>query len=431
MIQGLTRIKLKSPWLDYPYEGYEILKENLDTEVAIIGGGITGVSAAYHLSKLGIPFVLLEKDKISHGSSGRSAGGLVPGTELDFYQALETYGKQKAVGIWKFTKNAIKDIERTVKLEKIDCGFEHCDAFYFSKKPKQDKILFREHAATNKYGFETEILDRRKLENRFVTLNWQSLALRYRNEAYINPAKLVYGLARKVDGNAVFERSPVISMKKDGSMFFIKTPSGTVRSRKLIVATESYTKELPFSVKDKPIKVKITAIATEKLDEKFLKESGLKKSMFWDTRVLYNFVRVTSDNRIILTGRDTIVDNKLSRQSFNTLYSELCEFFPLLKGKRIDYMWYGYMGVSPRVLPFIGKDTSDPDLMYSLGYGGHGIPFGFSSGRILSEICAGKEEKEIKEIESILRPVKSNIYMTAIKSALIKMAVRFHSLTDS
>lgn len=420
----------KSFWLDYHYKPRKALEENIETDVIIIGGGITGASAAYHLSKSDMDFVLLEKNVIGAGSTGKSAGSFVPGIESDFFEAVGKFGARKAVFLWKSMINVIHDVKREIRNSRIDCDFSEASAFYVARDQGGFKALEKEYKETNKYGLQTILLSKEELKE-YLNVNSKFRgALKYECDAEVNPPRLARGLVSKIKSGRIFENTEAKKIEHRNGMFSIDTGRGLVRSRKLVLATEAFTNSLGI-IRNRINSIKVCAAVTERIAKDLLEEIKFSnRNLMWDTGALYNFIRMTKDNRILVTDRNVTpsFNDKVSGGDIENLRKQLIDFFPQLKDIKMEYGWAGNIGFTSHRLPMIGQDNHNKNLLYSLGYGGHGMTLGFLGGKMLSEICRGTPSDATKDLLAIFKPKDKSLLAAITESHLVRLYVNWLKL---
>ncbi len=416
----------KSFWLKEKYKPRENLKENIETDVIIIGGGITGVSTAYHLSKTDTDFVLLEKNVIGCESTGKSAGVFSAGNEADFIDTIQKLGEKRAKVLWDATVKAVHDMKSEVKSNNIDCDFYDASGFYVAKKESHIKMLKREYELTNKHGFKTSFLTRLELKELINLGDKIHAAVKYDHESLANPVKLVRGLASSIKSQKgrIYEDTEAksIGIKSDGT-FVVSTSGGTVTGKRLILATETLTSTLGF-LKDIVHPVNVHMVVTERLDKALMDEIKMScDKVIWYTEVIYNLIRTTSDGRLLIDGGDVFVykgSDYTNQKIIGNLHKQLTEFFPQLKNVKVIYGWSGNLGFTAHRLPIIGPDPKNSNLIFSAGYGGHGLTLGYLGGKISSDICTNSLSDTSKELLEIFKPPRKASIVSAMGKRLIK-----------
>jgi gamma-glutamylputrescine oxidase len=434
---------IKRPfWLNNDYGSFGTLNGDMEADIAVIGGGITGVSAAFHLAEAGADFVLLEKDRIGSGATGHSMGGLVPGIEQeDIWQSVEKYGEDRTKTIWRVSGNAIDEIASLCSKKGIKCDFVRGPALDLVEDRKELGLLDYEHKAAGRCGVETEIIEEGRLRGEVAVGKSVVGALEYKNCAQLNPAAFVNGLAIAIKGHAerLFQGTEVNKIENDDGSFTITTGKGRLKANKLILATESYTPQLGI-LKKRMATVRINALATERLDPDLMEKLGFRDKLAWNLGRDYNFIRTTADNRVIIDGGDSLskAEGDMPQQKrIMEIHERLIELFPSLSGQGIEFEWSGRMAAPIRYvpglnegikaisriadirlnlplvgqigarmisMPFLGHVKNNPNMFYSAGYIGHGLPLGFLGGKVLSELSVGSPGDESIELLNAYDP---------------------------
>ncbi len=228
----------KSFWLNnFKKEKYESLKEDISTEVCIIGGGITGISTAYYLSKHGIEVTLLEKDYLASKTTGHTTGKISIGHGLFYKYLVDTYGMKYAEKYLKANSEAMKNIEKIVENEDISCDLEKRDSYIFSTLPEKYKDLEDEVRIYKALGIQASF--EKDIE---LPIQIQG-AIKIKNQYQFNSVKYIEGLCNSINNNGgvIYENSQVIDFKKKDKNFEVIVKSGEeehkVLAEKLVVAT--------------------------------------------------------------------------------------------------------------------------------------------------------------------------------------------------
>lgn len=228
----------KSFWIEnFKTEKYKKLENNINTEVAIIGGGITGISSAYYLSKKGLEVTLLEKDFISSKTTGHTTGKITSEHGLFYMYLLESKGVSFVEKYLKANNQAIKNIEEIINTENINCDFEKKDAYVFTTNPQKSKSIEDEVNICKKLGVEAQF--EKTIE---LPINIQG-AIKFKNQAQFNPIKYINGMCESIEknGGEIYENSQVIKYKKNNGKIELSVKSGEnifkVIADKVIVAT--------------------------------------------------------------------------------------------------------------------------------------------------------------------------------------------------
>ncbi len=375
------------------------LKGSVKTDVAIIGGGYTGLSTAYHLKAYdsAIDVVLLEAEICGYGASGRNGGfnmtlfGLTPSiTKMRF-------GVEKGKEARKFMEESVDYLREFILSNNVDCDYESSGYLLVATNEAQVKRLEHELEVAREMEFDgVEVWDRDKLSNEYRTdkflLGWFE-----KRCGILHPAKWARSLKNIAEsrGVKIFEYSPVIevSKRKESSYkFLIRTPEGSVQAKKLVFATNAYSVLFPELYKyQTPAFTRI--VMTEPLTDEQMESIGWKnRAGIEDSRDFIHYYRLTKDNRIVLGGRDVGVtygrdlERDRDEKNFEELKKYLLWVFPQLEGIKFTHQWGGPVSITLDMAPAIGFLGKDRDAVFAIGYIGHGVSATFNTGRTMAEI---------------------------------------------
>lgn len=345
-------------WKNPRYKIRPALKKDIECDYLIIGGGITGVSLAYFLSKNNIKnekIVLIEKNSIGGGATGKSAGILTIKAEIDLHQLIERYGNKKAVIYWKANQQTLNLIKKIIFEEKINCEFEQQNTILAGMFGGDSEYIIKEYKTEKIIDPKSKLLDKDLIKKEINTEIFKHALLSHDYGISVNPLKHVQSLSRVIEKYRarVYEKTPLISVNKN----IAKTPKAKIKFKKIILALD-YSLKVPVIEKNRS-----TVIVTEKLTKKQLKKTGLlKKKIIWDSEDEYNYLKVTKDNRILLGFGDKIIKkdrghNLPNKQHLNNMKSFLNRLFPYLQ-LNIEYSWSANYGVTKNKISLINiKDN--------------------------------------------------------------------------
>lgn len=377
---------------DYPRpENLPVADELPDSvDIAIIGGGYTGLSAARTLAKSSASVVVLERETIGWGASSRNGGITGCGLKAGSQKIFKRYGEKYCHIFWQASLEALELISELVNDEGIDCDFHQngdlCVAF------KQSHFEgFGADIEWNKrvLGHELHLIPPSELKNEIGSPAYYG-GLVDNHGAGLHPAKLVYGLAEVAAryGAQLCEHAPVTKLEKAGDGFIVHTPRGRLKARELIAATNGYTENLVPGLKSKVIPVGSYSIVTEPLSPELQKEISPKGRMFWDSKWFLNYFRVTPDGRVLWGGRNNLSTSLDLEESAHTLSSQMMRAFPQLKGVPVTHTWTGQLGITFDLMPHIGRVK---DVHYAFGFGGHGLHTALYLGREIAQLLTGEK----------------------------------------
>ena len=399
----MPRLRLAQPlWLDPPPRGIRLspLDRALNVDVAIIGGGITGVSAAWLFSAAGHRVALVEAERIARGSTAASTALLMQETDSDFVELVGRYGLRRARRIWQLSRLATRQLIRTLDELEIRCGLSERDSIYVATTD----------AAARRLRAEFE----QRRAARLPAGRWLDVAamfdatglpatagIRTSGNGQVDPYRACLGLARAARraGARLFEHSPVRRIDVGPQSVTIVTPRGLLRAAEVVVATGYAT---PFF---KPLArhfrlMNTYVLATRRLTASERRELGMDNVMLWDTSRPYHYGRWTADRRLLLGGADRPYVKGWRRarefqERVNMVGRHFERLWPALSDVGYEFAWEGLFATTPDGLPYIGSHPDYPRHQFALGYGGNGMTFGFLAAKLLLQQHGGRRTSDL------------------------------------
>jgi glycine/D-amino acid oxidase-like deaminating enzyme len=359
-------------------------------DVAIVGSGYTGLSAARTLAKSGASVAVLERETIGWGASSRNGGitgcGLKNGAPTIFKRYGENYGHI----FWQASLDALDLIKELINEEGIDCDFHQDGELCVAFKPSHFE------------GFDDEIKwNKRVLKHELHLIPPSELKSAIGSSAYyggllddhgagLHPAKLVFGLAEVAAkyGALLFEEAGIFNIKKQADGYLVQTIKGDLKTKEVIVATNGYTDKLVKGLKSRVLLVGSYSIVTEPLSLELQREISPKNYMLWDSKWFLNYFRLTPDGRLLWGGRNNLSTTLDVIESARILRSEMVRAFPQLENIPVAHTWTGQLGITFDMMPHIGRVNG---IHYSLGYGGHGLHTALLLGREVAQLVTGEK----------------------------------------
>ena len=386
----------KSYWMTTRnYSPGEPLQEDIDVDVAIVGGGFTGLSSAYHIKKAepNLRVALLENQIIGFGASGRNGGFNMTLFGLTLSITALRFGKQKAREAHHYMERAVDYLKKLISELKIDCDYEHPGFLRVATSEKYKKRILHEIKLAHELGLEgIEWLEKDQAREQvqssmYLGAWWEPRC------GILNPAKLAWGWADVIRpmGVEIFENSPVVEIARENSKVRLDTPNGSVRADKVVMATNAWSHFFK-QLKRKQIPVWTHIVMTEPLKEAHFQEIGWRNRQgIEDARNLVHYYRLTIDNRLVMGGRDvslsygTDMDKDLNPVTFDGLKKDVRELFPVLRDIKFTHEWGGPVSVPLDMAPAIGF-AGDKNVVYSLGAVGHGVSMTQLNGRTVADL---------------------------------------------
>lgn len=399
MSKPIKDVRTESPfWLmqNGITEVYHALDNDIKTDFAIIGGGISGALLALSLAEKGASAVVLDRGHIAMGSTSASTALLQYDIDRTLHELIDILGEKNAVRAYELSLEALNDLrEISVKL-KPSCHFESRRSIRFAKFKKDVSFLEKEYDARAHHGFDVELWDAKEVSAHFPFS--APAALSTTPSAIADPYLLTHGvLKRAVElGTRIFDKTEVTRFERNRSGVVLHTAQKhKVRAKKIVIACGyEAVNYVPFKIGTLN---STFAVISEPLEQK---ELWFENCSFWDTGDPYNYARTTTDNRIIFGGGDESFynparrDNLLAKKSAH-LATAFKKLFPDLPFK-VDYSWAGTFIETDDGLPYIGSIKQLPHTYFALGYGGNGITFSQLAAKILSDLLLGKKNSDEK-----------------------------------
>lgn len=359
-----------------------------EVDVAIIGGGITGLTAARQLARAGVAAAVLEARAIGDGASAVSGGMAIYGLKADAKPVMAQFGEQLGRELWNASNEAIDRIEQIVEEEDIRCAFSRPGSAELGFTARDNRVL-AEHArwTTHQLGFPIDYLPRERVRE-VVGSDRFSMALTDKVSAGLHPARYTFGLARAAAraGSTVAEHAEVTKVDRAGQGFAAHTPRGVVRAGRVLVTTNGYTGTLFPHIRRGIVPIGSYSVVTEPLPVDLAEQILPGNRMVWTSRRFLNYFRRTPDDRILLGGRRNLRTDLDLTDSARDLHARLLEFFPQLRPYAITHVWGGKLGATFDLLPHIGERDG---VWHALGYGGHGVALGTYLGTDVGRLMAG------------------------------------------
>lgn len=400
-----------SLWADTygPYDPEEPLRDEIRADVAIVGGGMNGLSAAFHLASCGeaCDVVVLEKDVVGNGSSGRNAGVALSQVGW-FLGALEkVYGRARAREALEYAIRAVEYTRTMVNNHGMDSDpMDRHGILRIAMDPAWVKGLRATQAFYERLGASEEVQwvdsDTLAQELRSPLLAGAG-GLLEPNVLFLNPCKHVRELKRlaMTAGARVHERSRVIAIEPHDRGVRLATPQGAVVADKVIIAVNAETHQVPRGVVPGGDQLPIYAyqLATEPLTERDWNEIGWAGRANLESNMqCFHWFRVTHDGRIIFGGRrlpvaDTAMDRAYEPAIFAKQENDFRAFFPTLRDVRVTHRWGGTISATFDLVPHIGFVDDGRRFLRISGCWGHGVAMAHLNGQLVTDLVRGKESE--------------------------------------
>ncbi|MGH7538287.1 MAG: NAD(P)/FAD-dependent oxidoreductase [Gemmatimonadales bacterium] len=368
------------PALDHPHD------LPTRTDVAVIGGGYTGVSAARALARHGADVTVLERATLGWGASTRNGGFVLPGFKREAGALVHRLGAVRARDLYDASRAAVRFVEEFIAGDRVDCEYRKAGHLILAYKPSHYAELERTRdVLARAFRHETVLVPRDRMREELGANTYHG-ALLDPDGGGVNPAKLFWGLvtsARRA-GARLIEDVDVRKLQRIPNGFLVFTSSGTVNARHVVVATDGYSGPLVPALRRRVVPVGSYLIATAPLGASVARALIPRDRVVSDTKNLLYYFRISADTRMLFGGR-VAFGPTTPLDSARYLYNAMCGLFPRLLGTDIDYRWSGSVAMTMDQLPHAGEHHG---VHYAMGYCGHGVALATYLGARLGDTIA-------------------------------------------
>ncbi|MDD9716521.1 FAD-binding oxidoreductase [Dinoroseobacter sp. PD6] len=362
----------------------------IHTDICIVGGGYTGLSAALHLAQRGYDVVVLDAQRVGFGASGRNGGQVASGPRLDLSTLEARYGRETAHAQWALAREARKLVDELVA-RGLDCDLR-AGVIYATDRAGDVAGYHAEAAHVQAaVGYDgVTPLDRDRIAALVGSAVYAGGVLDA-GAAHLNPLKLVLGLAdlAQVAGAQIFEGSQVRSVADAGPHVVVTTDAATIAAEQVILAGNGYIGGLDSATAAHVMPINSYMVATEPLgpDADAILPEGHAVA---DNKFVVNYFRRAPDGRLLFGGGESY-RYRFTPDIAAKVRGPLERIFPQLRGIGIDYAWGGTLAITRSRLPFARKVS--PRVFSAGGYSGHGVALSLLFGKAMAEAAAGAPER--------------------------------------
>jgi glycine/D-amino acid oxidase-like deaminating enzyme len=386
----LTRYGL-SPWVDrFPRSrvpSYPQYRGHLDVDAAIVGGGLTGSATAYALAAAGVKTVLLEGDRIGRGASGRAAGWIADDPGVPFVDVEKALGLRSARRAWHAWRRAALDFTALLRRLNIKCDLEPHPMMTVALTPEQVVRFRREQKARRAAGIDAPFVSARAVSGEVAIA--AAGGIRTKEGATLDPYRATLGLAAAASarGARLFEQSAVKKIRFNRKTAEITTAGGTIRTRRLVIATGTPTGLIHALVRHFWFRTTYLTL-TSRLPVKIRQHTGKRAVVIRDAAAPPHVVRWAGDEQMLVMGADS--ETPPPRQAAKTIVQrtgqlmyELSTLYPEISGIVPEYGWDAAYARTEDGLPYIGPHRNFPHHLFALGDASHSVTGAYLASRIL------------------------------------------------
>lgn len=362
------------------------LKDDIVTEICVVGGGYSGLSTALHLIESNHEVVVLEGAQIGWGASGRNGGQIVNGLNASLEKIKKSYGQQNADFVGHLVTRGGKIIRRFIRDYNISCDLKEKNIFAaFNQGQMRD--LQATHALWESYGMhDREMLGKNAIQE-YVNTDAYVGGMIDHSGGHIHPLNLALGEAAAIEsgGGIIYENTLVVDVEYGDDQVKVITEFGTVTCKKAVICGNAYLNKVIPKLTDRVMPVSTQIIATEPLgnlaDELIPSDVCVE-----DVRYILDYYRLSADKRMLFGG-GTVYGGQDPADITAKIRPNMNKIFPQLQDVKIDYAWSGNFALSFSRVPQMGQ--LHKNVYFAHGYSGHGVTGSHLFGQILANAING------------------------------------------
>ncbi len=375
-------MSLPSLWLeDTELPAFPPLQGGLQTDVVVVGAGISGVTASLLLQRAGKRVVLIEARRIGHGETGHTTAHLTEVLDARYHALESKFGREGAHLAAESSRAATDRIETFVRELGVDCGFEHVPGYLYAEDERQRTDLEKEFESLQRVGAEVSWVES------FPLSFHVDGALRIERQAQLHPLRYLRALAARfvAAGGQIFEGTSMLALD-DGKPCRVSTSGGVLVAQDVLVLTNVPVSNR-FALHTKNSAYRTYAVAG-------LLQKPFPAGLFWDSHDPYHYTRTQrtpSGSFLIVGGEDHKTGQK---KDTGQCFERLCEYSATQFGvTEISHHWSGQVIEPVDGLPFIGRNPGEKHVRVATGFSGTGMTFGTLAGMLLSDQVLGIENR--------------------------------------
>jgi glycine/D-amino acid oxidase-like deaminating enzyme len=404
----------------------EMLQGDRIVDVAIVGGGFTGLSTALHLAEAGRSVAVLEARDIGYGASGRNGGQVNPGLKYEEAALIKKFGPQGSA-FYRLGQEAPDFLVELVKRLGLDCDLRRSGLIRLAHNERALATLRAAQADFIGRGLPITPLERKDIEALVGTDRYHGGWVDARG-ANVHPLDLVRELARAAAsaGALIFPHSPALRLVRRNDGWNVATQSGSLQARNVVVATNGYTDQLVPGLQASLLPVNSFQIATAPLDEVRARRILPQSHTVYDSRRLILYFRRSADGRVILGGRSSFSSSRglgARRADYSVLEGVLTGIFPDLAGVPITHRWTGLVCITMDFLPHYHEP--EDGLHVVLGFNGRGVALSHRAGAWMANHLLGRPDSGAMP-RTPIRPVPFHAW----REPLLNVAMQWNRLLD-
>ncbi len=368
-----------------------ILSGEINADVVVIGGGITGASTCLHLAEQGVDVILIEANQLGWGASGRSGGQLITGYAAEQSEIAALTDPETAQILWQHSLDAVQLARDQIARHQIDCDLRHGYLHVADSPAKAEKLQNWCNQMDGDYGYQVmEYLDSTALGTELGTTRYHG-AVSDPGSGHLHPLNYTLGLLRAAAaaGARIFHHSPVLNVELNTASKVVVCADGKVNCDQVVYCCNAYINQLESGLSKYIMPVGTYIIATEPLGQTRAAAIITGDAAVADTNFVLDYYRLSADFRLLFGGRvsySTLEPVRLKR----SLQRRMLRVFPQLDDIEIEFAWGGYVAITRNRLPHIS--STGTGVWAAQGFSGHGIALTGYAGKLLAEAVQGNKD---------------------------------------
>lgn len=375
------------------------LDHDISADTVVVGAGMAGIMCAQALKDMGQKVVVVERDVCGAGASGKTSGFITPDSELELSDLVRNYGPQEAKKLWDFVASGVDDIRCTIEQQKIDCDYQVQDSLFIANDDKGFDVVKHEHETRVSLGYESHLYSKDEVSKHIGSSQYTG-GVTYSGTFGMNSYLFCQGMrdVLRSQGVAVYERTPV----KRITGGTVLAGGSTIQAQNVVVCTDRFLPELNIAPKDIYHAQTFLSISNPLSDADVARMFPDQHLMVWDTDLIYQYFRITGDNRLLLGAASMFYtydrkERKTPKRIIEKMNKYVAKKFPWLKID-IEYVWPGLIGVTKDFAPIVACDSVHSNVCY-IG-GAAGLPWAAALGSYVAQ----KIVKGRKDLDDMLKP---------------------------
>ncbi len=378
------------------------LMDDIVTEIVVVGGGMAGLTAAQEFAQKGCKVVVIEKNFCGAGASGKSSGFITPDSELSLFELVRCFGEDVGKKLWKLIGSGVDIIENNIKKYHLECDYQKQDTLILANSARAFKNdIQKEYNSRMHAGYESILYSHDGVRDVIGSDTYKG-GISYGGTFGICAYQYCCEMKKILQdaGVHVYEETPAISIANN----VVRTPRATIKADHIIVCTDRFEPAASL-LWDSVYHVQTFLMMSAPLSDKQIAQIFPQQPfMVWDTDMIYQYYRVTGDNRLMLGGSDLLYTYMNESHGNMRVAKQLMHYFQTkfpTVNIEFEYMWPGLIGISKDVFPVAGFDKQMPSVYYIAG--ACGLPFAAA----LGAHCADRIINNNSEFDEYFSPYRS------------------------